>query len=103
MNWRKTTLLALAWLILSSQAVQCSAGASAITSQLVYSRTELLGGRDSGVLPSLALLNDVPAELLQQHRPGPRRVRKARKRGRRASIRQRIWRATKLLLTPVVL
>lgn len=40
MNWRKTTLLALAWLILSIQVVQCSAGALAMASQLVYSQTE---------------------------------------------------------------
>lgn len=55
------------------------------------------------MLPSPALLNDVPAELLRQHRPGPRQVRKARKQGRRGGIRHCIRRATKIPLPPVVL
>ncbi|KAA8578713.1 hypothetical protein FQN60_009235 [Etheostoma spectabile] len=69
---------------------------------LMYSRFELLGLRDSGVLPSPDLLHDVPGEL--QHRdPGLRRGRKVRKQGRRGGLRQRIRGATKLPLPPVLL
>ncbi|XP_059381680.1 mediator of RNA polymerase II transcription subunit 31-like [Carassius carassius] len=69
----------------------------------MYSRTELLGLRDSGVLLPPDLLHEVPGELRQHNGPGLRRGRKARKRGRRGGLRQRIRRAAKLPLPPMLL
>lgn len=57
--------IALAWLILSGQFIQCFA--DGIINQLTYSGTELLALQDGGVLPSAGLLNDVPRELYRHH------------------------------------
>lgn len=93
---KMTEWLALAWLILASLFIQCSADRTTSISQLTYSGTELLVLQDSGVPPSSGLLNDVPRKLWQHHGEGHRRDRKARKRGRRGGVRQHLRRATKL-------
>lgn len=93
--------IALAWLILSGQFIQCFA--DGIINQLTYSGTELLALRDGGVLPSAGLLNDVPRELYRHHGTGHRRDGKARKRGKRGGVRQRTRRASKLPLPQMLL
>lgn len=95
--------LALAWLVLSSQYIQCLAEEPTSSSQLNYIRLGLLGLQDCRVLPSPGLLNNVPEELLQHRGGDARRGNKARKRGRRGGIRQRVRRATKLLLPQMLL
>lgn len=94
---------ALAWLVLSSQYIQCLAEEPTSSSQLNYSRLGLLGLQDCGVFPSPGLLNNVPEELLRHWGGGARRGNKARKQGQRGGIRQHIRRATKLPLPQMLL
>lgn len=98
-NWRKVAWLSLAWLILASCTVECWQSYDKVT----YSRLELLqlqGNR--AVLPSPALLTCVPKEIQRQpevyHLTG-----RTRKRGRKGGVRQRMRRAAKLSLPPILL
>ena len=95
--------IALVWLILFGCFIQCFADGIINIGQLTYSRTELLALRDSRVLPSAGLLNDVPGELCRHHRAGYRRDGKARKRGRRGAMRQCTRRASMLPLPQMLL
>ncbi|KAK0153068.1 hypothetical protein N1851_005260 [Merluccius polli] len=89
--------LLVAWLILASSnwAVECLMYEAA-GERLVYSGIELLQLREDRIPPSPDLLSCVPRELLQQ--PG-----RARRRGRKGGVRQRVRRAAKLPLPPILL
>ncbi|KAL7841487.1 hypothetical protein SRHO_G00242650 [Serrasalmus rhombeus] len=99
----RALFLALAWLVLSDQILRSGAAETTSGGQLTYSSTELLQLRHTGLPPLAGLWSDVPREILISPDAGDRQWRKPRKRGRKGGIRQRIRRANKLPLPPMIL
>lgn len=95
---RYIELAAVVWLIMTSCIGQGATHELADSRPLLYSRMELLDLRSYGTLTNP--MGEIPKELLRQPRPAPCRV---RKRGKRGGVRQRVRRASKLPLPPVLL